>query len=100
MTWNYRVVEHDIHKESTFEIHEVYYDDKGNIEGYTERSMSPFGTDIKELVNDIAYMTAALSKPILKYSELDELFPDGGIREYPYPEEINLKVGSELPKSE
>ncbi len=43
--WNHRVI-HKYHKESdshTYHIHEVYYNDKGSIEGWTESAMEPFG---------------------------------------------------------
>lgn len=66
--WNHRVV-HKYHEKSdshTYQIHEVYYDDNGEIEGWTESAMEPFGETPSELREDIRYFIKAFQKPILK----------------------------------
>ena len=50
MSWNYRIVEHDISDEVYFRIHEVYYDEKDDIEAYTENSVHHFGETREELI--------------------------------------------------
>jgi hypothetical protein len=50
-------------------IHEVYYDEDGNPNGYTERALSPFGESLEELKNDLLYMLKAFEKPILTPEE-------------------------------
>ncbi len=65
--WNHRVIhryneEHDSH---TYHIHEVYYDDDGSIEGWTEKAMEPFGETPAELREDIRHFIKAFQKPIL-----------------------------------
>ena len=83
--WNYRVVEKNttnkidcsnIEYETTvYEVHEVYYDEDGNITMWSVESISPYGEGcIKDLEVDIKFMLEACSKPILKESDL----PDSG----------------------
>ena len=65
--WNYRVV-HKYHKKTddhTYYIHEVYYDDNGNIEGWTKSAVQPMGVTPSELREDIRYFIKAFQKPIL-----------------------------------
>ena len=81
--WNYRVVEKVLNKSehvlsydtTTYEIHEVYYDEDGNITMWSAESISPYGEIcVKDLEVDIKFMFEACSKPILKESDL----PDNG----------------------
>ena len=65
--WNHRVI-HSYHEKTdshTYQIHEVYYDDKGTIEGWTS-AVEPFGETLFELREDIRYLMKAFQKPILK----------------------------------
>jgi hypothetical protein len=65
--WNHRVI-HSYHEKTdshTYQIHEVYYDDKGTIEGWTS-AVEPFGETPFELREDIRYLMKAFQKPILK----------------------------------
>ena len=66
--WNHRVI-HRYHEKTdshTYHIHEVYYDDNGTIEGWTESAMEPSGETSSELREDIRYFIKAFQKPILK----------------------------------
>ena len=75
MTWNYRVVESkNKHDETFFEIKEIYYDEYDNMKMFSVDGMKPGGETIKELKLDLRWMLKALSKPILKQSDLDLLF--------------------------
>jgi len=65
--WNHRVI-HRYHEETdshTYHIHEVYYDDNGFVEGWTESAMEPFGETPSELREDIRHFIKAFQKPIL-----------------------------------
>ncbi len=66
--WNYRIIKKEIleSEEKAYQIHEVYYDEQGNIEGWTESPISPFGATPEELREDIRYQLNAFRKPILK----------------------------------
>lgn len=81
--WNYRVVEkvlskheHDtLYDTTSYEIHEVYYDEDDNITMWSAESIIPYGEGcVKDLEVDIKFMFEACSKPILKESDL----PDSG----------------------
>ena len=48
MVWNYRVIEH----KRVFYIHEVYYNDNGDICAMSEDPMQPHGTSLAELKRD------------------------------------------------
>jgi hypothetical protein len=71
MTWNHRVFEVKHPHETYFEFREVYYDEQGNVIGYTQEGTSPMGEDMDALRRDMGRMLLALDKPVLK----DEDFP-------------------------
>ncbi|MEA3285935.1 MAG: hypothetical protein U9Q77_00980 [Candidatus Marinimicrobia bacterium] len=77
MTWNYRIIRKYFEKTDTisFQIHEVYYDDKDQIEGWTQSSVGPSGETILELREDIEHFMETMQKPILqeKYDEGREI---------------------------
>ena len=64
--WNYRVIEKQRENERFFEIHEVYYDDKCRIDGWTEEPVHPCGESVKELKADIEYFLRAFKATVLK----------------------------------
>jgi hypothetical protein len=71
--WNHRII-HKYHEKTdshTYQIHEVYYDDVGIIEGWTESAVGPFGETPSELREDIKYFIKAFQKPILKLTVRD-----------------------------
>lgn len=81
--WNYRVVEKNItnkidcsnieYDTTSYEIHEVYYDEDDNITMWSAESISPYGEGcLKDLEVDIKFMFEACSKPILKESDLPD----------------------------
>lgn len=70
--WNYRVIRKQVEIDYyQYEIHEVYYDDNGEPESWTEESMKPFGESFLELQNDLNYMMKATQKLILEEKEID-----------------------------
>jgi len=48
-----------------FQIHEVYYDDKHQIEGWTELPIAPMGESLLALKSDMDLMRKAFEKPVL-----------------------------------
>ncbi|MCF7826332.1 MAG: hypothetical protein K9N29_06750 [Candidatus Marinimicrobia bacterium] len=66
--WNTRVVrKYDkTSDKSTFEIHEVHYDDNHQITAWTESAVGPFGETLAELKEDIKHFIEAVQKPILE----------------------------------
>jgi len=66
MTFNYRVIK----REGILEIHEVYYNDKGEIEFWDESPSWPIGNDIKELLEDLSKYESATELPILDEDEM------------------------------
>ena len=62
MSWNYRVFKY---KEGGIGLHEVYYNDKGQIQGFTQEPVIS-GDHIKDLLSYLSLM----KKDIKKYSEI------------------------------
>ncbi|MBI5181481.1 MAG: hypothetical protein HZA06_01050 [Nitrospirae bacterium] len=73
MIWNYRVIEHD----RFFAIHEVYYNDKGDITAISEDPMHPQGEALEELKNDMEYFLQAFNRPVLKKDEVKFALMEG-----------------------
>ena len=69
MTWNYRIIRHpgDSTSNDWFAVHEVHYDAAGNPVGVTERPVTPGGTTLEEVIEDMGLMRAAADKPTLDY---------------------------------
>lgn len=61
MAWNYRVLQYD---DGTYGVHEVYYNDAGNITAHTERSFCS-GDTLDEISNSIDLMKLSLEKDVL-----------------------------------
>lgn len=68
MSWNYRVVKHDC-EEGYYEIMEVYYDEKGKINGYANTGC-PYGENLQGVKKCMDLMYEALSKPVLKLKDI------------------------------
>lgn len=71
MSWNYRVVKHEDEHEVWYGLHEVYYDEEHNPDGFSEKPIDPRGTTVEELRGDIDLMLQAFNRPVLDYGELD-----------------------------
>ena len=80
MSWNYRIVKTSSGGEDEFGIHEVYYDNHGNLKSYSEDPVSPLGSTLEELKGDFSHFQVAFEKPVLTpddflRSQNDEEFP-------------------------
>ena len=66
--WNHRVIRRYDKKTdtTTFQVHEVFYDDNNKIDGWSECPVEPMGETISELKNELKYFMKALDEPILE----------------------------------
>lgn len=64
--WDYRVIE----KDGIFTIHEVYYNEYGNIRMFSKSGITPIGESLDELRNMLNSMLKALNSPILNYYKI------------------------------
>ena len=69
--WNYRIIRKALGDTASYEIHEVYYNDKNGIESWTEEAVMPSGETSDELRNDIFYFLSAFKHPVLEISQRD-----------------------------
>ena len=74
MTWNYRIGHRPSVENGGYSIHEVYYDDMGEIEFYTTNTIPPFGYDVAELSEDIDHMLKSIADEPIDLDYIDELF--------------------------
>ena len=79
MSWDYRVMRHienitDFCPEGVttwYGVHEVYYDEEGNIDGWTKDAIVT-GDNLEDLKWKLDHMPEALDKPVLEYNEAEE----------------------------
>jgi hypothetical protein len=70
MTWNYRVMKRKNESgEDDFGIYEVFYDDNGKVESWTEESLTPVCPSEEGLDHQLNLMREALKKDTLLYKE-------------------------------
>ena len=69
--WNYRVMRRQYKNDDdpVYTIHEVYYNDNGDVEGHTQDAVYAYGNTAEELKADLELMLLAFDKPVLEYSE-------------------------------
>ena len=67
MSWNHRVMKSKDGDDYFYQIHEVYYDKEGKVDGYTARGTSPCGNSLQELKEDLELMLNCLNKEVLDY---------------------------------
>jgi hypothetical protein len=71
LTWDYRVIGRD----GEYAIYEVYYDNAGHIEAFSDEPVWPVGESLEELRQDLAHYHHALEQPVLDYQELRAQVP-------------------------
>lgn len=102
MSWNYRVVmepatENSMFGEDSFTIREVFYDNNGEIEFWSDEGCVPTGNTFQEMADDFDLMAAAFELPVLKI-EKDENGMDVLVEievEYEYPTEDDEEESDE-----
>ena len=77
MTWNHRVVKYETPNlfgdpDVGYAIHEVFYDNNGNVQGMTSNPVKPWGDTKDELRLELMRMLDALTKPDLDYDDKDD----------------------------
>lgn len=74
--WNHRVVKRVYkmgdYEETSYGVHEAYYDDNNKVNMITEEPVGPHGETMKELRQCLEWMTKALEHPILDYDKIPE----------------------------
>lgn len=75
MTWNYRIIKKadpEAGPEGAgYYIHEVYYNNSGEICGLAQPPSFPFGETLEELLHDLEIMLEdAKNKPILEHDKI------------------------------
>jgi len=73
MTWNYRMVKRVQAGETSYTIHEAFYDAEGKVENITEDSVRAFGETPDELFEDLNRMKEAYGRPVLDYDTMEDL---------------------------
>jgi len=73
MTWNYRVMRSYFEDmpDAWYSIREVYYDNHGEVDGWTVDEAAPVGDTVEELLEILGLMRNCLDKPILDEAELE-----------------------------
>ena len=76
MSFNHRVVKHynSYTNENYFCIHEVYYDNNGNIKYITENPICPIGNDFDDLFLTIQNIIKAFDNKVISYHSLIKTF--------------------------
>jgi hypothetical protein len=66
--WNYRVIRKNCARTGTvtYQVHEVYYAEDGNIDCWTQQPVEPLGTSEAQLRNDVHAFLAAFRQPVLE----------------------------------
>ncbi len=72
MTWNYRITKID----GFYSIREVYYDEEGKIESWTEDSVGIGGEFLEELKSDFEYYKKAFEKEVIDLDLLEQCKPE------------------------
>ena len=68
MTWDYRILV----RNGEYAIYEVYYDESGHIEAFTDIPAYPTGDSTEALREDLEHYQRALKHPVLDYDEVSK----------------------------
>jgi hypothetical protein len=72
-TWNYRVLRktHPDADSASYEVHEVFYQEDGSVDGWTVESVRPFGETVEELREDLRHFLHAFRRPVMEEQQID-----------------------------
>lgn len=70
MNWNYRIIRHDIKKPTYFAVHEVFYDDAGEITNWTTSPIDVVADTKKDIFATLQRMTTDSKTPVLSEKQL------------------------------
>jgi len=73
MSWNYRVMKSypATRPEPWYSIREVYYDNHGEVDGWTVDEIAPASDTVEGLLEILGLMRNCLDKPVLDEAELE-----------------------------
>ena len=74
MTWNHRVMAHKEGDGIFYQIHEVYYDENGVPESFTETGVAFGGESIDDLEWQIQRIKECLKRPIIAADNFPEIY--------------------------
>ena len=69
MSWNHRLLAHEDGPDIYLAIHEVYYNDNGTPDSYTENPVTVGGNSHKEVFEVLKMMTKGALSPVLWVGE-------------------------------
>ncbi|MCU0352036.1 MAG: hypothetical protein MUF43_14600 [Flavobacterium sp.] len=70
--WNYRIMKKENDKgQFNFGIYEIFYDDNGKVNSYSENSLTPVCDSEEDLKEEMKIMMEAFEKETLTYKETD-----------------------------
>lgn len=72
MTWNYRIIHHDSQKHPYFAVHEVFYNEHGDITNWTTEPINITGESRQEVIATIKQMLADTETEALAESQLEK----------------------------
>jgi hypothetical protein len=79
MSWNHRVVrekvefEHEPEPTYIYRIHEVYYNEAGDIDGFTDQHIDLSNYSVSSLKEDLVMLQKAFNYPILERIDTNTL---------------------------
>ena len=75
MPWDYRVIQRKSRKQSVYVIHEVGFDEEGEMESITAAPVYPAAESIEKLRAALEWMIEALDKAVIQApKELEEAY--------------------------
>lgn len=69
MSWNHRILASEHKNEMYYQIYEVYYDDNGKPNSYTENPITIGGDNIESIKWQLDHISKCLDKPILSIKD-------------------------------
>lgn len=69
MSWNHRMLAHQLKDEIVFKIHEVYYDENNNPKLYTKDPVSISEGSLEDVHITLIRMQACMWEPVLWYGD-------------------------------
>jgi hypothetical protein len=79
MTWNHRIIKHDLKKPFYLSVHEVFYDDSGKVTSWTANPIDITRENRAEINRLLKQITRDIQTPILSESKLKKEVEDSKI---------------------
>jgi hypothetical protein len=93
MSFNHRVMRHrDLDGTFVYQVHEVFYDDDGKIDGWSSGPAKPCGESLGELMRDLQHMRDALALPVLCAKRGKDVEPPLQVEEVAPTKPISIRL--------